>query len=253
MANAYPAAVRRILIVDDNELNRTLTSAVLTHATYDVDSVADGAAALRAVAIKSYDLVLLDLDMPNLAGHAAAAAMRRSSATPPKLVVLSARSSAVDRELSADIGMDGHIARPITPDDLVYEVAKVLQPARVAPHPGMGPETWNRTTYLDLANHLGHDRLEATLAPLLAQCEGLLGVLVDRHRIEETVSREAHDLASVAGMLGFEAVSRRCLDVLAAATSASVCEMLPRLEAILRRTIAVLKRHVASVQTSIAA
>ena len=256
MPNACPDALasHHILVVDDIELNRILTSAVLRHAAYEVDSVADGAAALRAVTRKSYDLVLMDLDMPELAGHAAAAAIRRhGGATPPKMVALSAKGGAVDRELSADIGMDGHIARPISPPDLLRAVHRVLHPPRVARRADPAPETWNRTPYLDLVHHLGHARLEAALVQLLAHCKAMLRVLVDRDAADDAVRHKAHDLVSMAGMLGFEALSRRCLDLLKCADEASRRPVLSSLETVLRRTIAVLTRHVASVQPDIAA
>ena len=245
---------RSILVVDDIELNRILTSAVLEHAAYDVDNVADGVSALRAVATKIYDLVLMDLDMPDLAGHATAAAIRRpGGATPPKLVALSAKNGLSDRELSADIGMDGHIARPISPTDLLRAVDLALRPSSATSKVGDAPETWNRAPYLDLADQLGHGRLEATLVQLLEHCEVLLHALVDQSATEDTIQQKTHDLASVAGMLGFDALSRRCLDVLALTTSVSRRAMMPSLEAILQRTIAVLARHVASVSTSVAA
>ena len=103
--SAFPGDRRRILVVDDVELNRTLTEAVLRGATYDVDSVEDGAAALAALDAKTYDLVLMDLEMPGLGGHAAAAAIRKSGArrarASPRCPRTTARATAAARPRSA--------------------------------------------------------------------------------------------------------------------------------------------------------
>ena len=192
--------------------------------------------------------------MPEFAGHAAAAAIRRrSSGAMPKLVALSAKGGTVDRQLSVDIGMDDHITRPIAPRDLLREVDRVLQAPCVGQNVDPAPQTWNRAPYLDLANHLGHARLEGTLVQLRAHCEALLRTLTDPNPDGEAIRHQAHDLSSVAGMLGFEALSRICRDILALPTEASRHAMLPSLEASLRRAIAVLARHVASVQVDVAA
>ena len=196
---------RRILVVDDVELNRILTEAVLRGATYEVDSVEDGAAALAALDAKPYDLVLLDLEMPGLDGHQAAAAIRRQSDV--RLAALSSHGEPDARRRSAEVGMAAHIARPIGPRALISEIERVF----CQPHQARA-EPWQRHLYAEWTSRLGHERMRGFLLNLRDQL-ALLDDLADDGEREE-LHKVAHDLASTAGMLGFLEVTSRCRAVL---------------------------------------
>ncbi len=200
-----PADRRRILVVDDVELNRTLTEAVLRGATYEVDSVEDGVSALAALDAKPYDLVLLDLEMPGLDGHQAAAAIRRRSTV--RLAALSSHGEPAARRRSAEVGMAAHIARPIAPRALLSEVARVFCQPRTA-----RPDPWQRQLYAEWTSRLGHERMRGFLLVLRDQL-AVLGDLADEGEQAE-LHRVAHDVASTAGMLGFLEVTRHCRAVL---------------------------------------
>ena len=198
---------RRILVVDDVELNRTLTEAVLRGATYEVDSVEDGAAALAAIDLKSYDLVLLDLEMPGLDGHQAAAAIRLQSSV--RLAALSSHSEPDARRRSAEVGMAAHIARPITPHALLAEIERVF----VAPLAAR-QDPWQRKLYEEWVARLGAERMRGFLISLRDQLATLGDLVVEGDRDE--LHKLAHDVASTAGMLGFLGVTERCRAVLEA-------------------------------------
>ena len=212
---------RRILLVDDIELTRVLTEAILKGATYHVDSVGDGPAALRALDDEPYDLVLMDLDMPGIDGHAAVAAIRRRDEgriggwRTPQVVALSSRDGADVRERSLAVGMTDHICRPIGPTDLIREVARLLASC---PPAGLLAQTWCRETYLDLVDRLGINRMRGFLGSLLDYCETMRDALANEEASDRDLRRQAHDLVSVGGMLGFEALSRACFVLQTAAT-----------------------------------
>ena len=196
---------RRILVVDDVELNRTLTEAVLRGATYEVDSVEDGVAALAALHDKPYDLVLLDLEMPGFDGHQAAAAIRRQSSV--RLAALSSHSEPDVRRRSAEVGMAAHISRPIAPRALLREIELVFcQPAEPRPDP------WERRLYEEWTSRLGSDRMRDFLLTLRDQFAALDDLAANGEN--EALHRLAHDVASTGGMLGFLEVTRRCRAVL---------------------------------------
>ena len=203
---------RRILVVDDIELNRTLIEAVLRGATYDVDSVEDGASALAALDAKPYDLVLMDLEMPGLGGHAAAAAIReRRCGTFVRLAALSSHSSEGDRRRSAEVGMAAHIARPIAPHALLAEIERAF----VVPLE-QRRDPWQRQLYEDWVARLGADRMCGFLRNLRDQLATLSDLVVDD--AGDALHKLAHDVASTAGMLGFLEVTASCRTVLEGST-----------------------------------
>ena len=206
---AFSEHRRRILVVDDVELNRTLTEAVLRGATYDVDSVEDGAAALAALDAKSYDLVLMDLDMPGLGGHAAAAAIRKRGSGPVRLAALSSHNGEGDRRRSVEVGMTAHIARPIAPHALLAEIERVF----VTP-PAARQDPWQRKLYEEWVARLGAERMRGFLISLRDQLAVLGDLVVEGERDE--LHKLAHDVASTAGMLGFLGVTERCRALLEA-------------------------------------
>ena len=171
---ALAAEKRRILVVDDVELNRTLTEAVLRGATYEVDSVGDGAAALAALDARPYDLVLMDLDMPGLHGHDAAAAIReRRCNSVVRLAALSSHSGSRDIRRSGEVGMAAHIVRPIAPHALLREIERVFcLPALRQTVETADP--WQRKSYDDWASRLGAERMDGVLRSLRDQLEALL-------------------------------------------------------------------------------
>ncbi len=127
----WGGAAARILIVDDVAVNRELVSTMLSPFGHDMTEAASGAEAVEAAMHCAFDLILMDLQMPGMDGLAATRAIRetcelnRSTA----IVALSANvlPSQVDACLAA--GMNGHIAKPISPEELLTKVALWTVPA----------------------------------------------------------------------------------------------------------------------------
>jgi CheY-like chemotaxis protein/anti-sigma regulatory factor (Ser/Thr protein kinase) len=122
---SQPGAVpsrRRVLVAEDNPVNRKVVQAMLQHLGAAVECVEDGVEAVEATARAAYDLVLLDIYMPVLDGLAAARAIRAREAAGGgrrlRLVALTANAFAADREACEAAGMDSFLAKPITLDTL---------------------------------------------------------------------------------------------------------------------------------------
>ncbi len=122
-----PAGVR-VLVAEDNEVNRELLVRQLAKLGAMSVAVASGAEALNAVRSRTYDAVLMDVHMPDVDGLQAAEAIRalggERGATP--IVAVTASGSPVEREACAAAGMDGFLAKPITSRDLARALAEVL-------------------------------------------------------------------------------------------------------------------------------
>ena len=119
----------RALVVDDSPVNQRLMVLVLESVGYAVDAVDDGAAAIEAVATRTYDIVLMDCEMPVLDGYDAAAEIRRREPEGVHLPIVavtgSAKKSDVERALAA--GMDVHVPKPIDRELLCAVVAGLLR------------------------------------------------------------------------------------------------------------------------------
>jgi CheY-like chemotaxis protein len=126
-------------VVDDLNTNRELVRVLLESVGQTVDEADGGASAVSMAMIQSYDLILMDLQMPGMDGLAAARAIRalesENSQTP--IVALSANILPDHLKASAEAGMNDHIGKPISPAALISAVqrwagerlpAKVLAP-----------------------------------------------------------------------------------------------------------------------------
>ncbi len=134
LAGLRAIAGARVLLVEDNELNQEVATALLGQAGLVVDVAGDGRVAVEAVQRTAYDVVLMDMHMPVMDGLAATRAIRALpgfGALP--IIAMTANVMKGDRERCLEAGMNAHVAKPIEPADLC---ATLL--AWVAPRPGLG-------------------------------------------------------------------------------------------------------------------
>lgn len=130
---------RRVLLADDDDVNRRLGVAMLDRLGLRSDVVSGGIAALEAMRGTAYDVVLMDVSMPDLDGREATRRWRRSrggatSADVP-VVALTAHAGAEQRASCRDAGMDDHLGKPYGVETLAATLARWLgdgQPAAVA-------------------------------------------------------------------------------------------------------------------------
>ena len=122
----------RVLLTEDNEINRELGVEVLKSAGFEVETAENGKIALEKVIAAEpgyYTLILLDIQMPVMDGNAAARAIRalpdRERADVP-IIALSANSLEEDRKRSMESGMNGHIAKPIQLSELFELMEKII-------------------------------------------------------------------------------------------------------------------------------
>ena len=124
-----------ILLVEDNELNREIAEFVLDQAGAHVTTAFDGREAVDAFAAAApgaFDLVLMDIMMPNMNGYEATRAIRAMNRTDAKcvpIVAMSANAFADDVAYSRESGMNDHLAKPIDADKLVRALARYRKDA----------------------------------------------------------------------------------------------------------------------------
>ena len=123
----------RLLVAEDNEVNQEVARALLTDAGFAVDVAANGRIAVEMAGAGAYDLILMDMQMPEMDGLEATAAIRRLpglAAIP--IVAMTANAMASDRERCLAAGMVDFVAKPIEPDELWAALLRWLRPAHAA-------------------------------------------------------------------------------------------------------------------------
>jgi PAS domain S-box-containing protein len=118
----------RVLLAEDNAINQKVAVAMLSGAGYRVDTVSNGAEAVTAAAIRPYDLILMDCQMPELNGYEATAAIRASegSGRHIPIIAMTAGARQEDRERCLAEGMDSYLAKPINKDALLALVGQFV-------------------------------------------------------------------------------------------------------------------------------
>jgi len=113
----------RVLVADDNEVNRVVTKAILQKRGHRVDSVDNGRAAVECALAERYDIVLMDIEMPSMDGVDAATALRAQLATASlPIVAMTAHTGFGDSAGFRSAGMTAFLAKPCRPQDLIRMV-----------------------------------------------------------------------------------------------------------------------------------
>ncbi|MDQ1288284.1 MAG: two-component system, sensor histidine kinase and response regulator, partial [Actinomycetota bacterium] len=227
-ASADPAAVlrmpdgrpARILLVEDNVVNQQLTLMILKKQNPDVvvDIAGNGLEALAAVKDTAYDLLLMDVQMPEMDGLAATKELRRpgSPARDTPIIAMTAHAMQGDRERCLGAGMNGYVSKPVSSPALMEAISFWLGRAGIAGETGgtvpgdsasggpgsCGAEVWDRR---DLEERLGDEEMvslivDSFLADVPAQVEDLLACLGTGD--VEGAGRRAHTVSGVAGNVG---------------------------------------------------
>jgi PAS domain S-box-containing protein len=124
----WTVGVGRLLLAEDNLINQQVAVAMLSSAGYHVDTVLNGAAAVEAVAMRPYDAILMDCQMPELNGYEATAAIRsqEGSGRHTPIIAMTAGARSEDRERCLAEGMDGYLSKPVSKGALLNAVASSL-------------------------------------------------------------------------------------------------------------------------------
>jgi CheY-like chemotaxis protein len=118
----------RVLLAEDNAVNALLASVLLKKAGHHVTHVVTGRKALDALASQQFDLVLMDMQMPDMDGLEATAGIRRSEVRTGRhipIVAFTAHAMAEDRKRFLDGGADGYLTKPFTPEQLHAVIASM--------------------------------------------------------------------------------------------------------------------------------
>ena len=125
----------RVLLVEDNDLNAEIAQFTLDRAGAVVTHAKDGESAVETFAASEpyeYDVVLMDIMMPGIDGLEATRQIRaldREDAATTPIIAVSANAFADDRRLSCEAGMDAHLSKPVSAQELVEALAHIAADA----------------------------------------------------------------------------------------------------------------------------
>ena len=130
-------AGRRILLAEDNDINKMIVLEMLEETGVDVDVAVNGAEALELIERQHYDLVLMDIQMPIMDGYEATQKIRRLGGrfeTVP-IIAMTAHALEGDSNKSLEAGMDYHVSKPFEPDDFIALIVGFIEERSAAGTP----------------------------------------------------------------------------------------------------------------------
>src|SRR6478752_9889910 len=117
-----------VLIIEDDPLVRQFVELVLSQAGYNVSSVATGELGLRALQQSRWDLILLDIQLPDMTGVALLRLLRRYQRVKATVMMMTAKGDLGTVREAMDAGADGYLVKPFSPEDLTRRVDAMLNP-----------------------------------------------------------------------------------------------------------------------------
>jgi signal transduction histidine kinase/CHASE2 domain-containing sensor protein/FixJ family two-component response regulator/HPt (histidine-containing phosphotransfer) domain-containing protein len=243
----------RILLVDDVEINREVARAVLESWGHIVDVVADGADAVASVQAKSYDLVLMDIQMPGMDGITATRTIRAldHEARVVPIIAMTANVLPQQVQMFKDAGMDDHIGKPFRREQLSVTLGcwlghKGTVSDEVGHHDEQDVPSLDKQVLDELSTALGSDAVGGLLDKLAGMLETRSIEKSASWNDTQKLAQDAHALISAAGMLGFRQLSSLCRELESACHSGREFDELLRSVAVEReralRDIGTLKR-----------
>jgi CheY-like chemotaxis protein/HPt (histidine-containing phosphotransfer) domain-containing protein len=204
----------RILLAEDNTVNQKVALRLLEQLGYRADVVANGIEVLEALEVKPYDVVLMDVQMPELDGLDASRRIRQrwSADTQPRIVAMTANALPEDRDACFAAGMDDYVAKPIRAEELAEALGRVRPRDVARPRVNGGGVTLEAAAVDGLKELGGEEFLLEVIETFLDDAPKLITALRasnDRGDAEE-LRRAAHTLKSNGQTFGATVFAELC-------------------------------------------
>jgi signal transduction histidine kinase/CheY-like chemotaxis protein/HPt (histidine-containing phosphotransfer) domain-containing protein len=207
----------RILLVEDNETNQLVATKILQKFGYQVNIANNGVEALTSLANQAFDLVLMDMQMPEMDGLTATHAIRagNNAVLDPHIPIIAMTANALqgDREKCLSAGMDDYVAKPIKPQELHQTVEKFLSRRTSTNHSDMSlsnnpaiaatvqqSDIFNEAMLMDLFDG-DHELVQKVVATFCRDAHGLITTIMTciKSAEIESVRIAAHSLKGASG------------------------------------------------------
>lgn len=119
----------KILIVDDEQMIRSVLAEYARFEGFECDEAADGMQAVSMAAAQNYDLIIMDVMMPKLDGFSAVKEIRKTKDTP--VIMLSARVEEYDKLFGFEMGVDDYVTKPFSPKEVMARINAILKRGKI--------------------------------------------------------------------------------------------------------------------------
>jgi len=239
---------RRVLVVDDLEINREIAGEMIREAGCEVGFAEGGRQAIAQLGASLWDLIVLDLEMPEMDGFATAQAIRAlevSGQPRVPIIAMSAHAFAEFRLKATEAGMDGYVMKPVDIDILHAEMLRTIsgvgRSSAEPPVPRTAAVDCERAVKFLGGNKDLYDRMAAKFVKDWAGTAEQLEALAESNADE--AHRLAHSLKGLAGSLGAGSLSQSAGEIerlLAGGDSAGALKQIPALKFELDKVVACL-------------
>jgi len=214
-----------VLLAEDNPVNQKVAQLMLAKLGHRVDTVGNGLEAVRAVTERAYDLVLMDVQMPEMDGRAATTAIRTGlpANRQPMIVAMTASVLVEDRAACERAGMDDYLPKPVRNDQLAAVLSRVGPRVHAGtpaasespPGNGSGADVLDTTILAELAGHPADapdEFLDGLVASWIEQTAIHLGTLTAAALSDDRdgVARTVHTMKGSGGTVGALELVRHC-------------------------------------------
>jgi PAS domain S-box-containing protein len=226
--------VAKLLLVDDSLINQTVLSYMLTNAGHQVDLADCGSAGIEAAKSKHYDLILMDVSMPDMSGMDATKIIRQlgGAATSVPIIAITAHALAGYQDLCLAVGMNGYATKPISQKDLLTIVSTwcgktktdnvlvssaLTEDSAVQPLPAPDKQAvmLDKAILDELTTLLGQAKfdelLQTYLTELATRCDAIKQAIIQQDLA--IISREAHTIKSISASFGANALHAIAKDI----------------------------------------
>jgi len=220
LANRFPL---RILLAEDYPINQKVALRMLAGMGYTADAVGSGLEALDALRLRPYDVILMDIQMPEMDGYEATHAIREQwpVEAQPVIIAMTANAMAGDREKCLEAGMDQYLAKPVQTSSLraaLELAAGMLLARRGSPPPDATLDILDTQALDELVgmnSAIGEDLLREVVAEFCVDTPGRFTWMHEALTRSDMsgVERMAHTLKSGAATLGARYLRDRCQDL----------------------------------------
>jgi len=211
----------RVLLAEDNPVNRKLAIRLLEKHGHSVTAAGDGRAAVAALEKDTFDLVLMDVQMPEMDGFEATAAIRqreKDTGDHVRIIAMTAHAMKGDRDRCLAAGMDGYLAKPISAAEL-FKAVGALVPVSQKPKAAARTES-SENDIFDRAEALARmdgdaDLVEEITGVFLEEVPNQMAKIAEALEADDParVQRQAHTLKGAAANIGAGAMRERAFQV----------------------------------------
>jgi CheY-like chemotaxis protein/HPt (histidine-containing phosphotransfer) domain-containing protein len=206
----------RIMLAEDNVVNQKVAIKMLERMGYRADIVANGLEVLEALGRQKYDVVLLDVQMPEMDGFEAARIIKGAAwgEYRPRLIGMTALAMEGDRERCLAAGMDDYITKPVRPEELQRALERCVSTGHESPAepPSVSLDAQVIANLRELQEPDEHDFVTELIDHLLLDTPQRIDALAEAVRLEDarTLERVSHSMKSACANLGAIGLAALC-------------------------------------------